>query len=90
METRERSGAVTGGAPGQSDGELGDSELGDGELEAERAFMRHARRSMDAMRRSVEGLKPQAANRVDKEILEAKLARRLASLRDDPDVPLFF
>jgi DNA helicase IV len=60
------------------------------ELEAERAFMGHARRSMAAMRRAVEALPPQAASRVDKEILEAKLAQRVESLRDDPNVPLFF
>lgn len=62
----------------------------DDELGAEQDYLAHARRSLDAMRRNVAGLKAQGGDKLAKEILEAKLAERLRSLQDDPDVPLFF
>lgn len=63
--------------------------LGD-ELSGEQEFLGHARRSLEAMRRNVAGLKPQGGDRMAREILEANLAARLIALQDDPDVPLFF
>src|SRR5207253_1365026 len=63
--------------------------LGD-ELSNEQAYLAHARRSLEAMRRSVAGLRAQGGDKVAREILEANLAARLTALQDDPDVPLFF
>ncbi len=63
--------------------------LGD-ELSAEQEYLAHARRSLEAMRRNVAGLKAQGGDKLARDILEANLARRLASLQDDPEVPLFF
>jgi DNA helicase IV len=63
--------------------------LGD-ELATEQAYLAHARRSLEAMRRGVAGLRAQGGDRLAREILEANLAARLTALQDDPDVPLFF
>jgi DNA helicase IV len=63
--------------------------LGD-ELSGEQEYLAHARRSLEAMRRNVAGLKAQGGDKLAREILEANLAARLTALQDDPDVPLFF
>jgi DNA helicase IV len=59
-------------------------------LAAESRYLDHARRCLDAMRRSVQSLDAQAGDPVSAEYLKSELARRAEALRDNPDVPLFF
>ena len=66
-----------------------DPALGD-ELGTEQSYLAHARRSLEAMRLGVAGLRAQGGDKLAREILEANLAARLTALQDDPDVPLFF
>ena len=66
-----------------------DPALGD-ELGTEQAYLAHARRSLEAMRLGVAGLRAQGGDKLAREILEANLAARLTALQDDPEVPLFF
>lgn len=59
-------------------------------IEAERAHLNHARTSLRRMREYTESLKPVAGDAVSAEYLKRDLHRRLLSLADHPDVPLFF
>jgi DNA helicase IV len=74
-------GLVGGTRPGPAPGD---------ELGAEQEYLAHARRSLEAMRRNVAGLKAHGGDKLAREVLEANLAARLIALQDDPDVPLFF
>ncbi|WP_240644038.1 HelD family protein [Antribacter gilvus] len=61
------------------------------ELTAERKFLSEARTALAAMRERAEALgSGSAADAVSAEFLDAALARRVAQLADDPQVPLFF
>ncbi|MHA7620311.1 HelD family protein [Cellulosimicrobium cellulans] len=60
------------------------------ELAREQEFLADARRQLARMRERAGSLDALAGDRVSAEYLEAALARRLAQLADDPEVPLFF
>src|SRR5690606_30313387 len=61
-----------------------------GELAREQEFLENARTQLARMREQAGSLNVLAGDRVSAEYLEAALARRLAQLADDPEVPLFF
>ena len=61
-----------------------------GELAREQEFLAAARTQLARMREQAGSLHALAGDRVSAEYLEAALARRLAQLADDPEVPLFF
>jgi DNA helicase IV len=60
------------------------------EVHAEQAYLDAARADLAAMREAVMRLKPGAGDGVSTEYLKLALARRLRSLQDDPELPLFF
>jgi DNA helicase IV len=60
------------------------------EVLAEQAYLDAARADLAAMREAVMRLKPAAGDRVSNEYLKLALARRLRSLQDDPELPLYF
>src|SRR6266508_1595204 len=66
------------------------SDQGLPDIRAEQAYLDDARGCLAAMRESVRRLKPLAGDKVSNEYLEATIARRLRSLEDDPELPLFF
>jgi DNA helicase IV len=62
-----------------------------GELEREQAYLDHARAELARMRESAEQLDAsRASDAISGEVLSRVLARRIASLQDDPHTTLFF
>jgi DNA helicase IV len=62
-----------------------------GELEREQAYLDHARAELARMRTSAEQLDAsRASDAISGEVLSRVLARRIASLQDDPRTTLFF
>jgi DNA helicase IV len=62
-----------------------------GELEREQAYLEHARAELARMRTSAEQLDAsRASDAISGEVLSRVLARRIASLQDDPRTTLFF
>ncbi|HET7802265.1 MAG TPA: AAA family ATPase [Humibacillus xanthopallidus] len=62
-----------------------------GELEREQAYLDHARAELARMRTSAEQLDAsRASDAISAEVLSRVLARRIASLQDDPRTTLFF
>ncbi len=63
----------------------------DGDLEREQAYLDHARAQLARMRTSAEQLDAsRASDAISGEVLSRVLARRIASLQDDPRTTLFF
>jgi DNA helicase IV len=63
----------------------------DGDLEREQAYLDHARAELARMRTSAERLDAsRASDAISGEVLSRVLARRIASLQDDPATTLFF
>lgn len=65
----------------------------DPELAAERAHLSHSRATLHRMREAAESLhskRIQGGNEVSSQALAESLWRRMRSLEDDPEVPLFF
>ncbi|OYO04871.1 AAA family ATPase [Enemella evansiae] len=65
----------------------------DPELTAERDHLAHSRATLHRMREAAESLhskRIQGGNEVSSQILAESLWRRMRSLEDDPEVPLFF
>lgn len=62
----------------------------DVELTREQKFLAEAREQLARMRERTATLNAVAGDRISAEVLAETLARRLAQLADDPEVPLFF
>src|SRR5262245_49496980 len=61
------------------------------ELEQEQAYLEHARAQLTRMREAAEALDAsRASDKISGEVLSRVLARRIASLQDDPRTTLFF
>lgn len=62
----------------------------DGELARERSWLQHARACLAAMRDRASLLRADGGDRVSSEYLAMTLHRRVKSLAEDPETPLFF